>query len=231
MMKILSSIALASLVVGCGNQNSKVDAAESESEIMDSLEPNYTPPISVLQEKGCSKNIGYKRLIEFLVTDGLGDELGEINACNENLRGLKAPSAKFEASDFRGASLSNADLTNASFPDVDFRGAFFAYTNMSGVFLAGTKFGCDSSIVPKLDSCSEFLGTNFSNSKMYNTDFSRSIIGAPIILTGSTLEDVDFSQVEGLTDDQVKDAKKICGVKFPKEVTISGDRDCVKPAP
>ena len=198
---------------------------------MDSLDPNYTPPISVLQKKGCTRNIGYKRLVEFLVTDGLGGELGEINACNENLRYLKAPSAKFELSDFRGASLADADLRKASFPEVDFRGTFFANTNMSGVFLVNTKFGCDSTIVKGEDSCTEFWGADFSASQIYRTDFSKSIIEEPLVFTDAVLNDVNFSQVKGLTDDQVKDAKTICGVKFPKEVTISGDRDCAKKKP
>ena len=67
MMKILSSVALASLVIGCGNQNS--DAAKSESDVLDTFAPNDMPPISVLKKNNCDNNIGYKRLINFLIGD------------------------------------------------------------------------------------------------------------------------------------------------------------------
>jgi uncharacterized protein YjbI with pentapeptide repeats len=196
----------------------------------------------ILSSKNC--NLGAKEQInvksdirgasDYLWKTGYGRQLTGIQICRENLPMIdlsdsNLSDSKLQKTNLNGANLQRTKLTNSDLRGANIVDAKLMYTYMKDAqmdniqlqisnltranFVGATlkNAGLQGADLTRADfTGSDLTNTDFSNANLTGTDFSN-----------ANLTDTIFIESQGLSIEQLKKAKTVCGAKFPPAILVN----------
>jgi hypothetical protein len=178
-----------------------------------------------LHQGGCQPDFTSRFLLQYLLVFRYGDTLSGINLCGKQLPDIDFSKGNTQLwrADFSYANLSGATLENANLNEAKFIGTILLGAHLQKARLIGTDLrGADLSNTHLKNAILIRVKIQKDIKTQKDTNFKGADIKNTVII------DTDLSSALGLTLEQVSQAK-ICGSKFPPNIQIDPDKDCLDP--
>jgi uncharacterized protein YjbI with pentapeptide repeats len=180
----------------------------------------------ILYEDNCNPNPSTEDAIRYMLKKNYGSKLTGMKLCEENLPNIDLSEVNLSQSDLRAINLGGAILKKSVLVDVDLKNAILINANLSDANLQNSKAeGAKLSL-------STLTNTIFKDAKLSDADLRRAdltgadltgadLTGADLTgadLTGATLRNTDLRYANGISIEQLKKTKILCGSKIPQEI-------------
>ena len=187
-----------------------------------------------------SANLSDTRLSSTILLDA---DLSSANLSEANLNGANLSSANLDGASLNSANLNRANLSDARLPNADLRGANLFETTLRNAALYNTNLSgalvfhtiLSDVDLRDADLSGAFLsdtnlrdadlsGADLSEAFLHGVDLSGTDLSRAFLL-GADLSGTDLSEAQGLTMEQLSEAR-LCGTTLPEGIELNSDRGC-----
>jgi uncharacterized protein YjbI with pentapeptide repeats len=178
----------------------------------------------IIYEDNCNPNPNTRYAIEYLLKKGYNLDISGMKLCQENLPNINLSDTDISKSDLREINLGGAKLQRSFLIEVRLQNAKLMDADLSRAILRNAKLqGTQLQVSILRDTI--FKDANLQNANLEGADLSGAdFSGANLsstILSDASLANTDFRYSEGLSIEQLKQAKTLCGAKIPQEILKS----------